>query len=352
MSFFITCHLWLLIFSCRLKFKNQSLLSELQQRMVSFSEMNSDDTITYDSHSEKIYQRNVNDSLTRMNLSLEKLIEEAEASLSTRLSLHADPHLLRRSRSCPKFTTKRNEFKRRNSSSSSFSLEEDGNNAHESERQLKAQQQKRRYFHSQWKLAIAMKSLVQTVQKSTIHETKAVEPQTLDKNVVVHHHIHHHYHHVYHHYNDNIKEIEVPLKEIKPEASDLMECKLTVVPNKSQEVPLNSVGASMMRRDSSSLSSLFKYALHTAAGMISEPRSPKASVKNITKHIPRPVKIRTIFVATVLILQKYNKTAVWTNRGNFLLSRWSQISKQQCDLWIRHSHLLHLVIQLVALHKK
>lgn len=72
----------------------------------------------------------------------------------------------------------------------------------------------------------------------------------------------------------------------------------------------------------------------------------------MTKHVPRPVKIRTIFVATVIILQKYNKTSLWSDRGNYLLSRWNQISKQQCELWIRNSHLLHLVIQLVALSKK
>lgn len=286
-----------------------------------------------------------------MNLSLEKLIEEAEISLNTRLSLHADPHPLRRSRSCPRFTIKRNEFKRRNSSSSSIFSQESSDDTCESERRFKAQQQKRRYFHSQWKLAIAMKSLVQTVQKSTAPDIKRVEIKNLNDNVVVHHHIHHHYHHVYHHYSD-IQEIQAPIKEITPEASDSMERKLTVVPNISQEVATNSVSSSMMRRDSSSLSSLFKYALHTAAGMISEPRSSKPSVKNMTKHVPRPVKIRTIFVATVIILQKYNKTSLWSNRGNYLLSRWNQISKQQCELWIRNSHLLHLVIQLVALSKK
>jgi hypothetical protein len=269
-----------------------------------------------------------------MNQSLEKMIEEAETSLNTNLTLHADPHLLRRSRSCPRFTIRRNSAIRRKSSSS-ISIAEAKEELYESERQVKLQQQKRRYFHSQWKLAIAMKQLAQTVQSTTYQARQESSTTSVNDTIPVVHHIHHHHyhHHIYHHYGESkpIIETEETIEKVEP----------PVV------IKSNPVNSSMMRRDSSSLTSLFKYALHTA-GLIPVPQ-PQPTIKSVTKKITNTVKIRTMFIATVLVLQKFNKTPIWVNRGNYLNTRWNQISKQQCQYWKRHSSLLLLVIQLVAL---
>lgn len=238
------------------------------------------------SQSDQAYQKDANDSLTRMNHSLEKLIQEAEMSLNTR------PHAyMKKSRSCPKFTYKTELI--------------------DKNRQIQQRQQKKRYLQSQWKLAISMKQFVQAVQNTTD-----------DNNIqaVQHHHIHHHYHHVYHHYE---------------KSTSIQEEKFIL---SQQEEPVKK-----MTRSPSSLQSLFKYALHTV-GII--PQAEKAVV--VTTH--KSIKFKTMFLATLLILQKFNKKPIWIKRGNIISIQWNQKSKQrQWILWIKTSRLLFFILYLLAL---
>ncbi|KAG2228689.1 hypothetical protein INT48_001722 [Thamnidium elegans] len=113
------------------------------------------------SQSEKLHEKDANDSLTRMNQSLEKLIQEAETSLNTHLTLDSNSYSLKRSNSCPRFTTTILPQSRRKSDVSISLMQQE---LFEKQGQIQLQQQQRRYLHSQWKLAMAMKQLVQTVQ--------------------------------------------------------------------------------------------------------------------------------------------------------------------------------------------
>ena len=273
-----------------------------------------------------------------MNQALLELIEEAEMSLNTRLELYADPYLLRKSRSCPKFTTKRNDHTKRNSVGHQLFVKVEKETV-ASERQMQLQQQRRRYFHSQWKLATAMKQLVQTVQQ-TSQQRELNDSQSFARDaLVVHHHIHHHhYHHICQHDKSNItttRLTSIPETNVSPVAQ--------------QRTCSNPVYSSSIKRgDNSALTSLFKYALQTA-GIIQE---PSYTPKLIPKTIKNPIKMRTMFVATVILLQKFNSSILWKRRSDRLISRWNMVSKQRYNLWIKNSNLVLLIMQLIALGKK
>ncbi|KAI9361829.1 hypothetical protein BD770DRAFT_408313 [Pilaira anomala] len=111
------------------------------------------------SQSETLVEKDANDSLNRMNQSLEKLIQEAETSLNTHLTLDTNSYTLKRSSSCPRFTTTILPQTRRKSDFDISSMQQD---FIDKQGQIQLQQQQRRYLHSQWKLAMAMKQLIQT----------------------------------------------------------------------------------------------------------------------------------------------------------------------------------------------
>jgi hypothetical protein len=318
------------------------------------------------SQSDQQQASSTNDSLTRMNQSLEKLIGEAETSLNTRLSLIPP---LKRTRSCPKFTAKLysdSSLRRKSNSAISVGPDHDNDNE-EKERQIQLQQQKKRYFHSQWKLAIAMKQFVQTVQNTTNQIKTEDITQSSSSSVQVVHHIHHHYHHhhVYHHYENNIANIE-EIEEVESTA-EIISNPLTNQNNKpalsrqeEDASPSNQANNSMTASSipsSSSLASLFKYALHTVVGIIPQPQShphpqQQEPIKPVANPIVlNPVKLRSMFLATILIMQKFNKRAIWIKRGNLLFSRWTQKSKQQRQYWIQKSQVLLFVIHLATIKK-
>jgi hypothetical protein len=204
-----------------------------------------------------------------MNNSLEKLIQEAESSLKTRPSLHQE-------------------------SKSRFIKSSTSTN------KLKLQQQKNRYLYSQWKLAIAMKQLLSTVQKQ--------ESTTNDQQVHHYHHIHHHhYHHIY---VDNTIAQEVIHKE-----------------------PTNI--------STSSISSFFKYALDIVGGFI-------PSLSSNSSKLPKSVKYRTIFLSSLLILQRYNKRNLWIRRGQYLMHAWKSRRFYLYTHWVQKAHLLHFMLQIFA----
>ncbi|KAG2205274.1 hypothetical protein INT47_009539 [Mucor saturninus] len=260
-------------------------LEHLEQKLISISEIYSD--TTFDnilSQSDQAYQKDANDSLTRMNHSLEKLIQEAEMSLNTR------PHAyMKKNRTCPNFTTK---------SESADKI-----------RQTQQRQQKKRYLQSQWKLAIAMKQFVETVQNTTDNKIQTIQ----------HNHIHHHYHHHYHHYENTTS--------IQEEAFMITQ----------EEEPVKK-----MTRSSSSLQSLFKYALHTV-GIIPQVEKPVV----VTTHLSQPTKFRTMFLATLLILKKFNKSPIWIQRGKMISTQWKS-KHRQWSLWTKRSRLLFFVLYLLA----
>ncbi|GAA5797136.1 hypothetical protein HPULCUR_002515 [Helicostylum pulchrum] len=250
------------------------------------------------SQSEKLHEKDANDSLTRMNQSLEKLIQEAETSLNTHLTLDSNSYSLKRSNSCPRFTTTILPQTRRKSVVSVSSMQQE---LFEKQGQIQLQQQQRRYLHSQWKLAMAMKQLVQTVQN--IIETNS--------NVQVVHH--HHYHHVYHHYeNSSTITEEIIITESEHDLS---------MP------PIKKVA---------SLTSLVKQAFYSAVY-----QSSKSTEMATT--LSESAKLRTMFLATLIFSQKFNVKPIWIQRGHLLLSRWKKRSKAQCNLWTNRSRLLHFI---------
>lgn len=238
------------------------------------------------SQSDQAYQKDANDSLTRMNHSLEKLIQEAEMSLNTRPSYA----YMKKSRSCPKFTNK--------------------SELVDKTRQTHQRQQKKRYLESQWRLSIAMRQFIETVQNTSDEKVQVVQ----------HQHIHHHYHHVYHHY-DNTTSIK----------------KGFVITQQEEEEPIKK-----MTRSPSSLQSLFKYALHTV-GIINQAEKPV----EVATHLSQSVKVRSMFLATLLIMQKFNKKPIWIRRGNMISARWKS-KQRQWTLWIKTSRLLFFVLYLLA----
>lgn len=236
------------------------------------------------SQSDQAYQKDANDSLTRMNHSLENLIQEAEMSLNTR------PHAyIKKSRTCPKFTTK--------------------SESADKTRQTQQRQQKKRYLQSQWKLAIAMKQFLETVQNTT--EDKV--------HIVQHNHIHHHYHHVYHHYENT-----------------------TSIQEENYVITQKKEPVKKLTRSPSSLQSLFEYALHTV-GIIPQAEKPVV----VTTHLSQPIKFRAMFLATLLILKKFNKNPIWIRRGNMISTRWKS-NQRQYSLWTKKSRLLFFILYLLA----
>ncbi|KAI8080934.1 hypothetical protein BDF21DRAFT_418082 [Thamnidium elegans] len=248
------------------------------------------------SQSEKLHEKDANDSLTRMNQSLEKLIQEAETSLNTHLTLDSNSYSLKRSNSCPRFTTTILPQSRRKSDVSISLMQQE---LFEKQGQIQLQQQQRRYLHSQWKLAMAMKQLVQTVQN--IIET--------NNNVQVVHH--HHYHHVYHHYeNSSTITEEIIITESEHDLS----------------IPI---------KKTTSLTSLFKQAFYSAVYQSSK------STEMIA--LSESAKLRAMFLATLIFSQRFNVKPIWIKRGHLLLSRWKKRSKAQYNLWTNRSRLLHFI---------
>lgn len=248
------------------------------------------------SQSEKLHEKDANDSLNRMNQSLEKLIQEAETSLNTHLTLDSNSYSLKRSNSCPRFTTTILPQTRRKSDVSVSLMQHE---LFEKQAQIQLQQQQRRYLHSQWKLAMAMKQLVQTVQ-NIIETNNTVQ--------VVHHH---HYHHVYYHYeNSSTITEEIIITESEHDLS----------------IPI---------RKTASLTSLVKQAFYSAVYQSNK------STEMAT--LSESAKLRTMFLATLIFSQKFNVKPIWIKRGHLLLYRWKKRSKAQYNLWTNRSRLLHFI---------
>jgi hypothetical protein len=231
--------------------------------------------------SEQIYQQDADDSLVRMNISLEKLIREAESSLQTHLSL-------------PEPSTSN---LRKNVPQEDISLND--------EYKLKSQQQKNRYLYSQWKLAFTMKQLLSTVQhqEHTIHDHQ------------IHHYHHHIHHHIYHHADTKKSHASVQ-EPIYNSSSDK-----SIFP----------------------LTSLFKYAMDAVGGLI--PQQPLFSNRSA---LSKSVKYRTIFLSSLLILQRYNKHHLWIRRSQYLILTWKSRRFQLYTQWVQKAHLLHFMLQIFA----
>lgn len=290
--------------------------------------LNYSDTTSFDivpNQSEQTYQNHTNDSLNRMNQSLQNLIKEAESSLNTRLSTfdalvdHSSTtsSRLRKTKSCPKL-----------------------------DKQL---QQKKRYLYSQWKLAITMKQFIETVQITTKEkklESKIANTIIENNNTTIHHHHHHihhihHHHHHHHHYHDYFNVIETTSQTL---------------PSNTQTPP--PVPPKMLR-SASSLTSLFRYAIDTVGGFI--PQSPPSITDMpqtkptaiITKttisatNLSKSTLHRTMFLSTILIIRKLNYSSLWIHRGNQMLTRWK--SHPQYNPWMHRGQLLWYILQLVAL---
>lgn len=248
------------------------------------------------SQSETLVEKDANDSLNRMNQSLEKLIQEAETSLNTHLTLDTNSYTLKRSNSCPRFTTTILPQTRRKSDFDISSMQQD---FIDKQGQIQLQQQQRRYLHSQWKLAMAMKQLIQTVQ-NIIESNNNIQ--------VVHHH---HYHHVYHHYENSSTITE----EI-------------IITQSEHDLPIPI-------KKTTSFTSLFKQAFNS--NLLFPPKTTQVVTLSET------VKLRTMFLATLVLSQRFNKKPIWIKRGHLLLSRWRQRSKAQYNLWTNRSRLLHFI---------
>ncbi|KAI8047387.1 uncharacterized protein B0P05DRAFT_592655 [Gilbertella persicaria] len=275
----------------RLELQNQYLLQKLEESLASAP---IDTTISFDTELEEDYQKNASDSLNRMNESLEKLIEEAKHSLDARVSLyHNSDFLLKKSRSCP-----------------SLQSEDNSVDPIEIDLQLK---QKKRFLYSQWRLAIAMRQLTETIQHS--------DPDTS-------HIMHHHVHHVYHHqrkYNTAQEKQDIVIQEN-------VDVKIIPLPPKNTK----------MLQSATSLTSLFKYVV---GELIAVPQ-PITQQTNKPKAITSTtVKYRTMFFSTLLLLLPQRHENFWTRRSRLLQSKWKL--RHEYPLWIQRAHLFMYILKLI-----
>ncbi|KAI8638682.1 hypothetical protein BD408DRAFT_446593 [Parasitella parasitica] len=312
--------------SCqRLELKNQTLLLRLRNQPSSASEI--DTTTSFDfivNQSEYTHQSHTNDSLNRMNQSLQNLILEAELSLnasSPTSDKHADHESfttcsLRKSESCPTLDNI----------------------------QL---QQKKRYLFSQWSLVITMRQLIDTVQ--TTSKEKKLESENIEThNTAIqhqhHHHIHHqHHHHHYHHHHYH---------HDYPEMTEAI-ARSPLSPDTASLPP-----SQKMLRSVPSLTSLFKYAIDTIGGFI--PQLPPSSITDmpqikpiLTANLSKSTLHRTMFLSTILIIRKFNCSSLWIRRGDQMLGRW--ISRPlYFKPWVQKAklfcYILHLVVNFSSIN--
>lgn len=209
----------------------------------------------------------MNESLNRMNASLQRLIQEAQSSLNSRY--HQPAASLKKSQSCPTFSS-----------------------------QL---QQKKRYLHSQWKLTIAMKQFLETVNNSNTFE---------DTTTIHHYHHHHHHHHYYH----------------------------TSSTNNNNNL------------SSLSLSSFIKYAVNTVTDLIPQQNNNNNNntlFPTINATIQsKPIKHRMMFLCTIVISQKFTNL-LWSKRSRLLSNHWRQNRPHLYHKWMHKSKLFFYVIHLV-----
>ncbi|OBZ82326.1 hypothetical protein A0J61_09625 [Choanephora cucurbitarum] len=113
----------------RLRLQNQFFLQKLQEDSETANLATTRKEVLIEVEQE--YRQDADDSLNRMNESLEKLIEEAEQSLNTRISLSSNPDPI---------------------DSSLDNVRDD-------------RQYKRRYLYTQWKLAITLRQLLNIMRE-------------------------------------------------------------------------------------------------------------------------------------------------------------------------------------------
>ncbi|CEP12935.1 hypothetical protein [Parasitella parasitica] len=242
-----------------------------------------------------------------MNQSLQNLILEAESSLNADLptfDVNADHEFfsssrLQKNESCPTLDNK----------------------------QL---QQKRRYLFSQWKLAITMKQLINTIQ--TTSKEKKVRSENIDTHSIAVHH-HHHIHHHHYHHQDYPEMTEA--KTRSPLSSD------TASLPQSQKI----------LRNTSSLTSFFKYAIDTVGGFI--PQLPPSSTRDMSQSINATAKLskltlhRMMFLSTIIIIQKFNYSRLWIRRGDQMLNYWKS-RPLYLKPWIQRAKLLYYILHFVV----
>ncbi|KAI8994998.1 hypothetical protein BDB01DRAFT_221139 [Pilobolus umbonatus] len=304
----------------RLESKNDYLMEKMKDVLQSETSYTSiSGTISPSQSDDLLGDIDPNDRLSCINHSLEALIEQGKESLSTHLSLH-NGTLLRRVDSFPRFTKiNRPERKeqRRNSGSDIIT---------DKEERLIQQRKKQnlRYAHSQHNLSVAMKQLMDTVETNTdpiISKSANLSTPTSHSP-----HVHHH------HYTQSTANIINPLPII----------------NNIQSLPSTPIKSFT----DSITSSLINYALNTVGvnQFIYPSRKPQKTINAVN----RPVFIRMLFYASLLILSTFNSYPVFSpvnphyiSHGTQLIIQWNQRSKEQCALWIQYIHLLAYVTRFL-----
>lgn len=283
----------------RLECKNDYLIEKLN--LISLS-----DTINASSDRQEINSIS-DDSLSRMNHSLEMLIEEAQDSLNTRLSLHSQHHL-RRIDSCPRFTKKYSPEVTESRRKSNADLIQD-----DSQLVRKSDQQKTRYLESESNLDTAMKQLMKTIEDTeSASVTKCLVPAPKQQPVQPTQHTHH---------------------TIKP---------LPHTSIKLSKTPIKSIKDSIT-------SSFINYALKTVG--IHQIINPLHKSQHSKKTASNPLHVRMLFYASLLVLPTIDHSIFiypslsHLSRGRRLLIMWNQKSKQQCDMWVQYIHLLVYVMR-------
>jgi hypothetical protein len=247
------------------------------------------------------------DSLSRMNGSVETLIEEAQKSLTSHFSLKPDPIRLRRARSYPCFTELNYPENRRKS----HHLTQNGDTLMD----IRKKYQKARYFHSQWRLVNTMRQLLESVQHTT-SEQKVIQQKQKVEQPETHVHIHHHHHY---HYSSDIPSIPAP--------------------NNTSFIQKWTSQTSITAKNATT--SLLQY-----VGIM--PSGDKLTPQN-NGH--PPVKYRTMFLATMMMMQTFDPLSKPTMRGNKILRQWYQhpTLKRLFPIWLPKAHLVFYLVRCFRL---